>query len=75
MRRERIFKIKEYGRQELASLYCPRLQPASAWKKMKQWIDDYPGLWEELRRQGYDERRRSFSPPQVRTIVRFMGEP
>lgn len=75
MSKNTTFKIKEYGRQELALLYCPALQPASAWKKLRQWMATYPGLMEELRTQGYDGRRRSFSPPQVRTIVRFMGEP
>lgn len=75
MDKDKTFKIREYGRQELASLYCPLLQPASAWKKLRQWMEMYPGLVDELRRQGYDSRRRTFSPPQVRTIVKYMGEP
>lgn len=69
------FIIREYGRQELASLYCPALKPDSAWKKLSQWMDLYPGLKERLRECGYDGHKRSFTPLQVSVIVEAMGEP
>lgn len=55
------FTIREYGRQELACLYCPTLKPDSAWKKLRQWMDLYPGLTDR--------------PQQVSIIVEAMGEP
>jgi len=38
------FEIRTYGRTELAQLYCPDLCPESAYRKLKHWIDLYPGL-------------------------------
>ncbi len=69
------FTIREYGRQELACLYCPTLKPDFAWKKLRQWMDLYPGLTDRLRVTGYDGSRRSFTPQQVSIIVEAMGEP
>lgn len=47
------FVIREYGRQELAQLYRPDIQPESAWKKLKHWIEQYPGLTERLSTPNY----------------------
>lgn len=69
------FKVREYGRMELAQLYCPDIAPESAWKKLKKWIDLNPGLADRLRAVGYDSHTRSFTPAQVRLIVEAIGEP
>lgn len=69
------FKIKEYGRTELAQLYCPGISPDSAWRKFKRWVSSYPGLTDQLREMGYTERSRSFTPRQVTAIVGALGEP
>ena len=69
------FKVREYGRMELAQLYCPDIAPESAWKKLKKWIDLNPGLADRLRAVGYDSHTRSFTPAQVRLIVDALGEP
>ena len=69
------FKLREYGRMELAQLYCPGIEPKSAWKKLKSWIELYPGLTERLHALGYDGSTRSFTPAQVRLIVEALGEP
>ena len=69
------FVIREYGRQELAQLYRPDIQPESAWKKLKQWIEQYPGLTERLSALGYDGCAHCFTPAQVRAIVEAIGEP
>lgn len=69
------FKIKEYGRMELAGMYCRSIMPESAWKKFKRWMTLYPGLMEQLAAIGYTERSRSFTPAQVRLIVEALGEP
>ena len=69
------FRIREYGRMELAQLYCPGIAPESAWKKMKRWIGLCPGLSERLSEAGYDTRTRSFTPAQVRIIADALGDP
>jgi hypothetical protein len=72
---EKTFKIRSYGRMELAQLYCPDIQPRSAWKKLKSWIDYYPHLNDTLASLGKTSATRIFSPPQVRAIVEALGEP
>lgn len=69
------FKIREYGRMELAAQYCGSIMPESAWKKFRRWMRLYPGLMERLAAIGYNERSRSFTPAQVRLIVDALGEP
>ncbi len=69
------FKIREYGRTELALAYCPDIAPESAWKKFKRWMELYPGLMDGLRAIGYSPRTRSFTPRQVRLIVECLGSP
>ena len=69
------FEIRQYGRTELAQLYSPEITPESAWKKLKQWIDHYPGLDERLRTLRYHPRQRIFTPAQVAVIVEAIGEP
>lgn len=69
------FKIREYGRMELAAKYCNCIMPESAWKKFRRWMHLYPGLMEQLAAIGYTERSRSFIPAQVRLIVDALGEP
>ena len=69
------FEVKEYGRCELVSLYSPDIEPLSAWKKLKGWIQKSPHLMDNLRASGYDSSQRSFTPQQVRLIVNALGEP
>ena len=69
------FRIKEYGRTELASLYCPGISPHSAWGKLRRWLSLVPGLTARLAAAGYDGRQRSLTPAQVRLIVEALGEP
>ena len=69
------FKVREYGRTELALAYCPDIAPESAWKKFKRWLNLYPGLMDGLRAIGYSSHTRSFTPRQVRLIVECLGSP
>lgn len=69
------FNVREYGRMELAQLYCPDIAPESAWKKLKKWILLSPGLAGRLQSLGYDGSTRSFTPAQVQAIVDAIGEP
>lgn len=72
---ERTFKIRSYGRMELALAYCPTLCGMAAYRKLESWIDRYPGLRQQLRDVGYSARRRSYTPVEVKLIVEAIGEP
>ena len=69
------FEIRQYGRTELAQLYSPDITPEAAWKKLKLWIEHFPGLTELLTSAGYQGRQRIFTPAQVTMIVEAIGEP
>ena len=69
------FKIRPYGRTELAQLYSPDIAPESAWKKFKRWINHHPTLSAQLRESGYNDRQRTFTPLQVTIIIEALGEP
>lgn len=65
-----MFKIRSYGRTELAQLYCPTVCGQSAYRKLMSWFAINPQL-KNLCRQ----KQRSFTPAQVRMIVEEIGEP
>ncbi|WP_294558979.1 DUF4248 domain-containing protein [uncultured Bacteroides sp.] len=69
------FKIRAYGRMELAQLYSPELTSIAAYRKMKKWIALCPGLQQRLYDLGYQSQRRSYTPLEVRAIVDALGEP
>lgn len=69
------FVIRTYGRTELAQIYCPDLCPEAAFRKLKHWIDLYPGLRDSLSASGSSSRSRSYTPAQVGLIVAALGEP
>ena len=69
------FRISEYGRMDLAQLYCHTVLPESAWRKFKRWMQLYPGLMQRLTAIGYTDHSRCFTPAQVRLIVEALGEP
>lgn len=43
MEKQTDFRIRSYGRTELAQLYNPCLTPKAAYRKLVGWIDHYPG--------------------------------
>ena len=59
------FKIRAYGRMELAQLYSPELTDIAAYRKMKKWISLCPGLLQRLYDLGYESKRRSFTPQRA----------
>ena len=70
------FKIRQYGRTELAQLYFPDIASESAWKKLRHYIEHQPTLMVDLHAVGYDAaRQRFFTPRQVRIIVDAIGAP
>lgn len=69
------FRVREYGRMELARLYSPDITGDAAWRKLKKWIEICPGLIDSLKSLGYDSAQRTFTPRQVQTIINALGEP
>ncbi len=68
-------KSTTYGRTELAQMYFPGLTPGAAWRKLRSWIALCRPLGAELRRLGYDGRRRTFTPAEAAAIFAYIGEP
>lgn len=66
---------KSFGKTELAVLYYPHIQPASARRNLRTWIEDFPELREQLLKAGYRHRGVLLTPVQVQIIVDFLGEP
>ncbi len=71
----KTFKIRSYGRTELAQLYSPSMCPQAAYRKLSRWIDLYPHLREDLDALGSLPGSRCYTPAQVRLIVGALGEP
>lgn len=69
------FRIRTYGRTELAQMYCPEMHPRAAFRKLMHWIDIYPHLNEQLLAHGYIPHSRTYTPAQVKLIVEALGEP
>ena len=72
---EKKFKLKSYGKSELAALYLPEIAPRSAADVLKKWIDKSPGLADALAATGLQLLDRRYTPAQVQLIVQALGEP
>lgn len=64
------FKIRSYGRTELAQKYCPNIGGQGAYKKLMGWFSINPEL-----KHLCEQKQRSFTPGQVALIVKVLGEP
>jgi len=69
------FRLRAYGRTELAQAYNPHLSPGAAWQKLSLWMHLYPELTERLKAIASSPRQRVFTPRQVAMIVEALGEP
>ncbi len=69
------FKIRAYGRTELAMLFCPEVGEQAAFRKLNRWIDHFPGLRGDLTAAGLTPRQRTYTPAQVRIIINALGTP
>lgn len=70
------FKIRSYGKTELAMLYLPNsTSEDSARRTMLRWIYRNEELKRKLYDSGYDNMQRRFYPNQVKLIVAYLGEP
>ena len=74
MEKQTDFRIRSYGRTELAQLYNPCLTPKAAYRKLVGWIDHYPGLAVRLAELGKLPGSRSYTPAQVQRVIEQMEE-
>lgn len=70
------FKIKSYGKSELALLYFPHCQTKrGALRNLNYWIKHNKELVRELKECGMPVKSKSFTPREVALIVVYLGEP
>lgn len=69
------FKIRSYSKKELALLFFPDSMPGTAVKHLMTTIRRCDMLWDELQAMGYNNRRKTFTPREVRAIVEWLGAP
>ena len=70
-----MFTISTYEKSDLALLYNPHVSRKSALKTLQRWMNGCAPLMQELEELQYQPRRHSFLPPEVKAIVRHLGEP
>lgn len=69
------FKIKPYPFGELAQMYYPDHNYDSALRHFREEMHLTRGMWAAMTAVGYREKQKLLSRSQVKTIVRFLGEP
>ena len=69
------FNITSYGFGELAEAYYPDDDYRTALRLFNKDLHGTRGLWDALQKQGYKRGDRIFTRAQVKTIVKFLGEP
>lgn len=70
------FKVKAYGKSELALQYFPSAVSAhTAVNHLMSWIHRNAVLKEGLAKMGYRKTAKYFTPKEVALIVEYLGEP
>lgn len=70
------FKIKTYGKSELALLYFPNtLTTGGALNNLKYWINRNPVLKRQLKECGMPVQAKNYAPREVALIIEYLGEP
>ncbi len=72
---ETPFRLRSYGKSELAQMYLPNIQSCSARREFNEWIDFYPDLRRQLADNGLTPKSKRYTPTQVKLIVAVLGEP
>ena len=69
------FKLQAYTKADLAQLYSPHSQEATALQNLYRWMKRNQPLMSELEAIGYNKYRHSFMKREVGIIVKYLGEP
>ncbi len=71
-----VFKIRPYGKKELAMLYFPQAKSKTiALKKLRRWIHYNHQLHEELYNGPEGRNDWYFSVRQVKVLIKYLEEP
>ena len=68
-------RIQAYSKSQLAGLYLPHIQSASARRTLRSWIAKNTALQAALAQTGYSEKAILLTPAQVGLFFKFLGEP
>ena len=69
------FKIRSYSKKELALMFFPDSTPETAVKHLMSLIRRNDMLWDELQSMGYNKRRKTFTPREIKAIFDWLGAP
>lgn len=69
----RPFRIHAYSKEELAMLYNPTYCISNAIYTLAAWIRHNKALKGELEKVGYNKYRRTFTPLEVKVLVKYLG--
>lgn len=69
------FRVKSYGKAELAMLYNPQMCPREALRTLTRWMARNGELYKELLAIGYRKTCKIFTPKEVAVITHYLGEP
>ena len=67
--------ITSYSKTELAQIYIPNRSPEAARHTLMNWIHRNRPLKQALKKAGYRDENRIFTPEQVRLICQYLGDP
>ena len=70
-----MFKIKAYGKSELAMLYFPNSDPHVATNRLRNWINRCQELSIKTNACNNSRFAKFYSAEQVRLIIKYLGEP
>ena len=71
-----MFKIKSYGKSELALIYFPKSScPEVALNHLRSWIKGCPELVAELSKLRRRKHLKEYSRREVALIVEYLDEP
>ena len=73
LRASRVGLPRKFG--DLAQLYYPDHNYDSALRHFREEMHLTRGMWQAMVAEGYKENTKTLTRAQVRTIVRFLGEP
>ena len=69
------FKIQSWNFGDLAQAYYPDHSYDAALRLFRREMHDTRGMWDAMQAVGYKENTKVLTRSQVKTIVRFLGEP
>lgn len=69
------FRVKSYSKMEMARMYNPMLCDRTAQRTLLNWIAHNTSLTACLKKLGFKNTDRMFTPKQVGALVEYLGEP